>query len=395
MPSLLEICRQTTRRLCASAFCLLAAAPMITLSAAPADEDSDGGKGKYVVVIDPGHGGKDTGCVGKKTREKDIVLDVGKRLGQKINDEFDKVDVVYTRDNDRFLTLQERAAVANNAGGDVFISIHVNSVDRRNRRRAQIHGASVYTLGLHKSESNLSVAMRENSVMELEDDFSENYQGFDPNSSESYIIFELNQNRHMLQSINLADIMQHELVSTAGRADKGVRQAGFWVLWATSMPSVLVELDFICNAEAENFLASESGREKCAVALFNAFKSYYTGNGSTGVIHRDLTSTADGASGNKKASEIVSEKDSPSKNAAVSRNKTTYHVQILASKKKLKSNDSQLRGVKDVGHVRDGKFYKYYSGTYKNEAEARQALKKLKKRFRDAYIVKMRNGKII
>lgn len=393
MPSLLEICRQTTRRLYASVFCLLAAAPMITLSAAPADEVSDGGKGKYVVVIDPGHGGKDKGCVGKKAREKDIVLDVGKRLGQKINDEFDKVDVVFTRDNDRFLTLQERAAVANNAAGDVFISIHVNSVDRRNRRRAQIHGASVYTLGLHKSESNLSVAMRENSVMELEDDYSENYQGFDPNSSESYIIFELNQNRHMLQSIDLADIMQHELVSTAGRADKGVRQAGFWVLWATSMPSVLVELDFICNAEAENFLASEDGREKCAEALFNAFKEYYTGNGSNGVIHRDVKTAGNTSSDNKNVRADV--KDKESKDVTVSRNKTTYHVQILASKKKLKKNDSQLRGVKDVGHVRDGNFYKYYSGSYKTESEARQALKKLKKRFRDAYVIKMRGDKII
>ena len=157
---------------------------------------------------------------------------------------------------------------------DLFISIHVNSIDKRSKGRHLVHGASVYTVGLHKSDANLKVAMRENAVIELEEDFSETYQGFDPNSSESYIIFELGQHRNMQQSIDFADLAQQELISTAGRADKGVRQAGFLVLWATKMPAVLVELDFICNAEAERFLASEKGRQKCAEALFNAFKTY-------------------------------------------------------------------------------------------------------------------------
>ncbi|MDE6277688.1 MAG: N-acetylmuramoyl-L-alanine amidase [Muribaculaceae bacterium] len=230
----------------------------------------------FTLVLDPGHGGKDYGCVGKMTNEKTIVLNVAKMLGKMVDAAYgDSVRTVFTRPDDTFISLQERAAIANRAGGDFFVSIHVNSVDKRTRGRENIHGASVYTLGLHKSESNLGVAMRENAVMELEEDYSATYQGFDPNSSESYIIFELSQDANMKQSLEMASLMQGELTGYAGRADKDVRQAGFWVLWSTSMPSVLVELDFICNPAAERFLASEKGQRKCAEALFRAFKDYY------------------------------------------------------------------------------------------------------------------------
>ncbi len=231
---------------------------------------------RHTVIIDPGHGGKDIGCRGKKGREKDITLAVGKLLGEKIEKKLsDKLDVVYTRNTDKYLTLQERADVANNANGDLFISIHVNSVDKKSKGRTSIHGTSVYTCGLHKSENNLSVAMRENAVMELEPDYTATYQGFDPDSSESYIIFELSQNMHLQQSVKFATLAQGRLVKTAGRADKDVRQAGFWVLWATSMPAVLVELDFICNPKMEDFLTSKAGQEKCAQALYEAVDDYF------------------------------------------------------------------------------------------------------------------------
>lgn len=233
-------------------------------------------KDRFTLVLDPGHGGKDYGCTGKLTNEKTIVLDVAKRLSELVEEKYgDSIEVVFTRSDDRFITLQGRADIANKAGGDLFISIHVNSVDRRTRGRDKIHGASVYTVGLHKSDSNLAVAMRENSVIELEEDFSTTYQGFDPGSSESYIIFELTQDRHIRQSLDMASLIQGELTTTAARADKGVRQAGFWVLWATGMPSVLVELDFICNPAAERFLNSSQGRQKCAQSLMNAFSAYY------------------------------------------------------------------------------------------------------------------------
>lgn len=229
----------------------------------------------FVLVLDPGHGGKDYGCIGRLTNEKTVVLDVARRVGDLVAESCgDSIDVVFTRKDDTFIPLDRRAAIANDAGADLFVSIHVNSIDRRSKGREKVHGASVYTVGLHKSEANLGVAMRENGVIELEEDYSETYQGFDPSSSESYIIFELGQNLHMAQSIEMASMVQTRLVDEAGRADKGVRQAGFLVLWATRMPSVLVELDFICNPAAERFLASEKGRKQCAEAIYGAVNEY-------------------------------------------------------------------------------------------------------------------------
>lgn len=228
----------------------------------------------FTVVIDAGHGGKDSGCVGKVANEKTITLDVAKRLRQLISDSLPDCHAVLTRDKDIFLSLQQRADIANRNHGDLFISIHVNSVDRRSRGRESVHGTSVYALGADKASNTLGVAMRENAVMELEDDYSTVYRGFDPNSDESYIIFELSSNLHLNHSIDFAAMAQSQLIRQAGRADKGVRQAGFWVLWATSMPAVLVELDFICNPNMETFLNSPEGRQQCAHALYNAIKEY-------------------------------------------------------------------------------------------------------------------------
>lgn len=228
----------------------------------------------FVLVIDPGHGGKDVGARGAKAYEKNINLAVAKLFGEKVKRECKDVKVVYTRSDDSFVSLKDRADIANKANGDLFVSIHVNSVSNKSKVRRTINGAEVYTLGLHKSEDNLSVAMRENSVMALEADHSETYQGFDPESSESYIIFELSQSRHMDQSIEMAELVQDALVTGAGRGDKGVRQAGFWVLWATSMPSILIELDFICNPTQEKYLASKAGQEALADAIFDGFMTY-------------------------------------------------------------------------------------------------------------------------
>lgn len=233
-----------------------------------------GASKNFVIVLDPGHGGKDYGAIGKITNEKTINLSVAKQLGEMIEKEYDDVSVVFTRKSDKFISLKERAEIANKAGGDLFISIHVNSVDKKSKNRTTVKGASVYTLGLHKSASNLEVAKRENSVITLESDYSTNYQGFDPSSTESYIMFEMSQNKHVEQSVFLAQEIENQLIDKAGRADKGVRQAGFWVLWATSMPSVLVELDFICNPTQEKYMNSEKGQKEMATSIFNAFKRY-------------------------------------------------------------------------------------------------------------------------
>ena len=227
----------------------------------------------FTVVIDAGHGGKDIGATDNGIMEKNINLQVAKQLEGMIKKKMKNVKVVMTRDDDSYLTLQQRADVANKAQGDIFVSIHTNSVDKKNKNRKNLAGSSVYTLGLHKDENNLAVAMRENSVIELETDYEQIYSGFDPQRDESYIIFEMAQKRNLNQSIQLADQIEKELVKS-GRENRGVHQAGFWVLWATSMPSVLVELDFICNPESAKYLSSEKGGKELAEAIFKAIEKY-------------------------------------------------------------------------------------------------------------------------
>lgn len=240
----------------------------LSLSASAANPD-------FTVVIDAGHGGHDTGATDNGAREKDINLAVALKLGEKIKKGMKDVKVIYTRDDDTFRTLQERADIANNAKGNLFISIHTNSIDKNNPRRLTVQGSQVYALGLHKDASNMKVAQRENSVITLEKDYKTAYQGFDPNKDESYIIFEMAQKKNLSKSLKFAKDVEKELVSTAGRCDRGVHQAGFWVLWATSMPAVLVELDFICNPSSARFMTSKEGQDKLAKSIFNAVKDFH------------------------------------------------------------------------------------------------------------------------
>lgn len=334
----------------------------------------------YSVILDAGHGGKDYGAKGVKAYEKDINLAVAKQIADYIDKNYDDVNVLLTRDDDTYLTLKERADFANKNGGDIFVSVHVNSVDKKNRNRANIQGASVYTLGLHKSEANFEVAKRENAVMSLENDYTATYSGFDPESTESYIIFEMGQNKHMNQSIALAQLIQNGLTGKAGRDDRGVRQAGFWVLWATGMPSVLIELDFICNPTQEKFLTSKAGQKKMASAIGEAIGKYVQSHSTLEApeIYDSITGSSDIPTNSSKTS-----KDSSA---------TTWHVQILASSKQIKGNSSEFKGYK-TGEFKEGKWHKYYVGTYSSAQEAKQQLDKLKKDFPDAFVIAMRNGK--
>ena len=224
----------------------------------------------FTVVIDAGHGGHDAGAIGKKgVQEKDLNLDVSKRLAAKIREKYPDVKVVMTRTADVFLPLQARADTVNKNHADLFICIHTNSADNKNAC-----GAETFILGTDRMDDNLDVAMRENAVMKMEEDQTV-YQGFDPNSIESYIIFELMQNQYMDNSLLFAELVQKQFVGTLQRADRGVRQAAFWVLLKSACPSVLVEMGFISNAEEEKWLASDAGKTDIVNGIFSAFEQYY------------------------------------------------------------------------------------------------------------------------
>lgn len=340
----------------------------------------------FVVVIDAGHGGHDYGAIGTKTNEKSINLGVALKLGDMIKKAHKDVKVVYTRDGDYFRELQERANIANKANADLFISIHTNSVDKRNRNRTTINGAATYTLGLHKSAANLEVAKRENSVIMLEDDYSERYSGFDPNSAESYIIFEMCQNKHLDQSIDFAGKVQKEMARTAGRKNNGVRQAGFLVLARTGMPAVLIELDFICNPVSEKFLASTAGQTKFARAICNAFNSYKLSydhaSGKPGVPVADAVNEED---------EETPEADYDAE-ADASAAPVVYKIQFLATDKRLKAGAREFKGLKNVDFYEDGGLYKYTVGSYASRDKAQTELRKIRKIHSGAFIIETRDG---
>ena len=225
----------------------------------------------FTVVIDAGHGGNDAGAIGlvKGTQEKHLNLSVAKQLAAKIRATYPEVKVVLTRETDVFMPLQQRADIVNKNHADLFISIHTNAAENR-----KACGAETFILGTDRMEDNLDVAMRENAVMKLEADQTV-YQGFDPNSIESYIIFELMQNQYMDRSLEFAELVQNQFVGTLQRANRGVRQAAFWVLLKSACPSVLVEMGFVSNAEEEKWLASEEGKKGIVNGIFNAFENYY------------------------------------------------------------------------------------------------------------------------
>lgn len=230
-------------------------------------------KKPFVVVIDAGHGGNDTGAIENEVKEKDVNLSVARKLGELIKKKLKDTEVIYTRTNDTFISLQKRAEIANNAKADLFISIHCNSVDKSNKNRSNVVGATTYVIGRHKDADNLAVAKRENSVVELDADDKAHFAQFDPSQDESYIIFEMTQKKNFQNSIRFAADVQKEMAA-AGRYSRGVQQAGFWVLWSTAMPAALIELDFICNPEQAKFLSSKEGQDKLADAIFNAVKKY-------------------------------------------------------------------------------------------------------------------------
>lgn len=221
------------------------------------------------IVLDAGHGGKDPGCHGASNNEKKIALNIVIGLGEKIKEEYPDVRVIYTRKNDVFVDLHERSAIANRNKADLFISVHCNA-----HHSSKFAGTETYTMGLHKTSSNLDVAKRENSVILQEADYEKNYNGFNPNSPLGHIMMANYQSAFMMNSIKLAQKIEKQFKQKSGRNSYGVKQAGFLVLWETAMPSVLVESGFLTNKNEEQYLATQSGQNEVAEAIFRAFKSY-------------------------------------------------------------------------------------------------------------------------
>ncbi len=348
----------------------------------------------FTVIIDAGHGGNDAGALGAFTNEKSINLDVAQKVRDILRRELD-CKIVMTRDDDYFVTLQSRADIANRAKGDIFISIHANSVGLNTPGRTSVNGASVYTLGLEKSQANMEVAKRENSVIMLEPDYTTTYQGFDPNSTESYIMFEIDQSVNLDNSIRLAGEIQRELKTTAGRRDNGVRQAPFYVLVKTAMPAVLVELDFICNPTQEKFMASEAGSTRLARAIANAVISYNR-NCSPATVPANKPKTTKTKTKPDKKETVAQPRDEEQPTPVVADTDIPiYKVQFLTSGPTvLADGDSRFKGLTPVEHYIDTDgVVKYTTGTAATTAEAKKILSSVKKLFPQAFIIKTINGK--
>lgn len=334
----------------------------------------------FVVVIDAGHGGHDPGAIGKISKEKNINLNVALKVGNLIKRNCDDVKVIYTRSKDVFIPLDRRAEIANNAKADLFISIHTNAL--ANNRTAK--GASTSTLGLAKSDANLEVAKRENSVILYESDYKTRYAGFNPNSAESYIIFEFMQDKYMEQSVHLASLMQKQFRQTCRRADRGVHQAGFLVLKASAMPSILIELGFISTPEEERYLNSEEGAGTMAKGIYRAFLNYkrehelrLTGVSKTivpteqeednapAIAQKDTESVNTAPQQEKllakaKTKPAATAKTAPKRpivvESATNDSEITFKIQILTSSKPLAKNDKRLKGLKEVDYYKEGEY---------------------------------------
>lgn len=360
---------------------------------------------EFTVVIDPGHGGKDPGAVGKMSQEKTINLNVALILGKTIKDNYPDVKIVYTRKTDKYVTLQDRPNIANKADGDLFISIHTNASESRSA-----YGAETFTLGLSKSNANFEVAKRENSVLLLEDRNKETYQGFDPTSPDSYIMFEFMQSKYIDQSVEIAYYIQREFV-TAKRLDRGVRQAIFWVLHQVKMPSILIELGFITNSNEESYLISHNGQQQMAQSIFNAFEKYkheYDKRTISNVTQEETIKPDKEPTTTQEKKEIQTEKKTEISNSkpapTVTTNSTTtkseliYKIRVFCSRKKLQNNDYEIKRIKKfqpITHNYENNWYKYMCGEYTTYKEASSKLEEIKSLYKDAFIVAYYQGKAI
>ena len=339
-------------------------------------------KGKekpFTLVVDPGHGGVDPGALGKSAKEKDINLSVSKLFADMVKEEYPEVKIIFTRTTDVQIPLVQRANIANEANADLFISIHSNASKNRSA-----NGCETFTLGAGSSVEAKAAAMYENEVILSEDNFEEIYKGFDPRSSESYIIFELMRGQDMERSAELAQLVQKGMIKNGKLFNRGVSSAGFLVLHRTVMPKILVELGFISNREEEKFLASKEGQRKLAKGIFDGFSEYYS-----------LYGKPQGSTSIKKSADNSYIKESAPVSNGKSETKSgapVFKIQIFATDKKLKENDSRLKGLK-ADYYQEGNWYKYTYGETCNYEEIQRKKKEISGKFGQAFIVAFIDGK--
>ena len=382
---------------------ILAVLCMLALSSLAANS-------RFTLVIDAGHGGHDAGALGAISKEKNINLAVALRFGKYVEQNMPDVRVVYTRKTDVFIPLHERANIANRANADLFISVHTNALPAGKIAR----GFETYTLGMHRAKDNLDVAMRENSVISMEKGYQQTYQGFDPKSSESYIIFEFIQGKNMERSVDLARMIQRSVCDGANRPDKGVHQAGFLVLRETSMPSCLIELGFITTPDEENLLNNDGRVDDIAKGIYEAFAKYKNKYDKRVSVpyrasEKEVTSvpkivpdTYRQTERRSVSSDTTARTGKPQVLKTTARNVVrntevkgapVFKLQIFVSSRTLRKGDAHFKGETDYDSYQEGGMVKYTMGASTNYNEIYRLRKSLLEKFPEAFIIAFKNGR--
>jgi N-acetylmuramoyl-L-alanine amidase len=349
----------------------------INISIIPASAAFIKNEKDWVIVIDAGHGGKDPGALGAISSEKNITLAIALKIGEYIEQNIKNVNVIYTRKNDVFVELRDRANIANKNKADLFISIHANWAKSKN-----IVGTETYIMGTAKDQQNLEVAMKENEVIFLEDDYSTKYEGFDPKSEVSYIMFTVRQKVFQDQSTDLASRIQTQFREQVDRHDRDVKQAGFWVLFTTTMPSVLIETGFITNINEERFLNSKKGQDDIASAVFRACREYiYEIDSKSGI------------------SSVMIQHPYPKQDISTSLipppAEIVFMVQIATSSEKNDVKAENFKGLTDVVEIGSQDHFKYAAGRFTDYSAAVRYRKKIENIYPDAFVIAVKNNKIL
>jgi len=363
---------------------------LVLLSLMPAEVFADRLGYVHTVVIDPGHGGREPGAVGSRVLEKDITLAISLKLGEYIKENFPDVKVIYTRETDKHVELRDRTRIANENQADLFISIHCNSVTNRSA-----YGTETFVMGPHRNQANLEVAKLENASILYEDNYLETYDGYDPNSPESNIIFTLFQNAYLNQSLSIASLVQDQFRERARRVDRGVKQAGFLVLYRATMPAILVETGFISNAREEEYLASEEGQNHIASAIYRAFRDYKTSQDQLAAAREQqmlaqagpvMASTGGSAQVQRPATQPLGSQQEQVQDQTPPN--VVFKVQFATTSNRRPPDAPEFRGLQNVEYYLHDGLYKYTVGRETSLEAAADVQKKVQQAgFIDAFVV--------